>query len=223
MEDYKLKLRLKSCVANLKPFYRKIFSSWIESLKKNLSDCNSVLDLGCGYNSPIQYCGVFFSVGVELFEPYLSESEKKGIHNQYVRGDIQKIEFKPKFFDAVIALEVLEHLTKEEGYKLLMKMEGWARKKVIITVPNGYFWQGDYDNNLLQTHKCGWNSSELRKLGFKIYGINGWKKLRGNKGLIRHKPFFFWKIISDLSQKAIYWYPEFAFQLFAVKKINDER
>ena len=204
----------------LKPFYRKFFPDLVKYLRKELFNCDTVLDLGCGYNSPIQHLNVPFSVGVEKFEPYLKESKEKGIHNQYIKADITKIEFRPKSFDAVLCIEVLEHLTKEEGYELIKKMETWARKKIIITTPNGYIYQDEYDNNPFQEHKSGWTVEELKNLGFKIYGINGWKKLRGYKGIIKYKPIFLWNKISDLTQKVTYYFPNLAFQLLAIKKFK---
>ncbi len=108
-----VKLMLRTIGAFLHPFYKKFFPTWIEKLKRKLSDCKTVLDLGCGYNSPIQYCKVSFSVGVELFEPYLQESKKRGIHNQYIKADIRKVEFGSKSFDAVLCLEILEHLPND--------------------------------------------------------------------------------------------------------------
>lgn len=214
-----LKLKLHSLIKTLSPFYKGLFPDWIKYLKKELANCERVLDLGCGYNSSLRHCNVPFTVGIELFEPYLQESKKKGIHSQYIKADIRETEFKPKSFDAVIAIEVLEHLTKQEGYKLLIKMERWARKKVIITTPNGYLWQNGYNNNPLQEHKSGWSSVELKSLGFEVFGINGWKRLRGYQGSVKYKPVFLWKIISDLTQKATYHCPKLAFQLFAIKHL----
>lgn len=204
----------------LKSIYRKIFPDIVTHLKKELRGCKSVLDLGCGYNSPIQYCKIPFSVGVELFEPYLIESKRKGIHNQYIKADIREIDFEPKSFDAVIAIEVLEHLTTQEGYELIKNMEKWALKKIIISTPNGYLWQNDADNNPLQEHKSGWFTKELEKFGFKVIGLNGFKPLRGYAASIRYKPKLLWYLISDLTQKITYYYPKWAFQLFAVKEIK---
>ena len=217
-----LRLKLRECIRIFRPFYKKLFqgSSLIEYLKKEFSNCNSVLDLGCGYNSLIQYCDVPFSVGVELFEPYLEESKKKGIHNEYIKADIRKVELKPRSFDVVMAIDVLEHLTKEEGLSLIKKMEKWSKKKIIIFSPNGFVWQDGYDNNLLQEHKSGWSVEDLEKLEFKVYGINGWKKLRGYKALVKYKPTLLWHIISNLTHKITYYCPKFAFQLLAVKKVN---
>jgi hypothetical protein len=200
--------------------YRRLFPSWAEYLKRELADCATVLDLGCGNNSPLQDCNVPFSVGVELFDPYLEESKGRAIHNEYIRADIRKIELKPKCFDAIVAIEVLEHLTREEGHTLIKKMETWARKKVIITTPNGYLWQDGYHGNPLQEHRSGWTVAELRRLGFEVSGINGWNRLRGYKGLVKWKPAFLWDKVSDLSQRITYHYPRLAFQLFATKEIG---
>lgn len=82
----------------LKLVYRKFFPNLIEYLKRELSNCDTILDLGCGKNSPLQYCSAPFSVGVEKFRPYLEESKRKKIHNQYIEADVTKIEFKPKSF-----------------------------------------------------------------------------------------------------------------------------
>jgi hypothetical protein len=161
-----------------------------------------------------------FSVGVELFEPYLLESQRKSIHSQYIRADIRRLEFKPKSFDAVLAIEVLEHLTKEEGYDLIKRMEDWAVKKVIITAPNGYREQDVYDDNPLQEHKSYWSAEELRRLGFKVLGSEGWRRLRGHKGSIKYRPAFVWSIVSTLSQKITYYYPTKASQLLAIRNVG---
>lgn len=207
----------------VKNLYTKIFASWHNYLKGELSDCKSVLDLGCGSNSSIQFCDIPFSVGVELFEPYIKESKKKRIHNQYIKADIRHVEFKSKSFDAVLCVEVLEHLTKQDGHKLIKRIENWTRNKIIITTPNGYLWQDGYDNNILQEHKSGWMVEDLEKIGFKVYGMNGWKNLKGYKGLIKYKPTIFWYIISEITQKITYRHPKLAFQLFAVKQIDNKK
>jgi 2-polyprenyl-3-methyl-5-hydroxy-6-metoxy-1,4-benzoquinol methylase len=216
-----LNLRLCEFMHLLGPVYLRLFPTWGIILKRELSGCDAVLDLGCGYHSPIQRFNIPFSVGVELFEPYLRESKRKTIHSQYIKADVRKLEFKPKSFDAVIALELLEHLTKQEGAKLINKMEKWAREKVIITTPNGYLWQNGYDSNPLQEHKSGWSIEELRDLGFKVRGIDGWKRLKGYIGSIRYKPAFLWGRVSDLSQRITYYYPKLAFRLFAIKRVGD--
>jgi len=71
--------------------------------------------------------------------------------------------FKENSFDCVLASDVIEHFSKEEGYKLIEMMEKIARRKVIIYTPNGFLKQGEYDNNPWQVHKSGWNVKEMKK------------------------------------------------------------
>ncbi len=182
---------------------------------------DSVLDLGCGSNSLLRFFNIPYSVGVDKFGPYLGESKKRKIHNKYIEEDVAKIGFPDKSFDAIIAIDLLEHLTKEEGYRLIKNMEKWARKKIVVFTPNGYVKQAEYDGNRFQQHKCGWIIKELEDLGFKTYGINGFKKLRDSGGSIKYRPKFLWCRISDLTQKIAYYYPKIAFQILAVKEIKN--
>lgn len=210
----------------LKPFsfvYRKCIPNFEDILKKEIGDKMTVLDLGCGYNSPLQRCKKTFSVGIEIFAPYLEESKKKGIHDAYIMADIRSLNLKPKSFDIVLASELLEHFTKAEGYQLIQKMQQWATRKIIITTPNGFLIQNEYDGNLLQKHRSGWTVNEFYNLGFKINGINGFKKIArvnnpapsfGTKEHLR-------LILLELTQGLTYFFPKLSFQLFAVKEIKE--
>jgi hypothetical protein len=212
-------------MAILRAIYRWLFPDVSALLKRELRGCNTLLDLGCGRHSfllvPQILSSMELSVGVEVFEPYLLESKIDQRHSQYIQADVRKIEFKPKSFDAVVAIELLEHLTKEEGTELLSKMEQWARKKALIITPNEYIWQDSYDNNPAQEHKSGWGVDELRKHGFTVWGVSGWRRLRGYKGAIKYKPTFFWTRVSELTQKVTYYYPRLAFELLATKEIKE--
>lgn len=209
--------------AKFKKIYQKIFPPWetenILKLKKELSDSDIVLDLGCGPNSWIQFAEVQYSVGVELFEPYIQKSKKNEIHDEYIHSDILKINFEPDSFDVVICIDVIEHLTKKEGIDLINKMEIWAKKKVIIFTPNGYVSQEEYHTNHLQKHKSGWTSHELDELGFKLYGY-GWKQLIGPKWECKYKPKMFWVVVSDITRKIPYYFLNLSFAIFAVKTIK---
>jgi SAM-dependent methyltransferase len=207
-------------VSKIKNIFFKNFPSWDKKLlKKELLGCSSVLDVGCGPNSRIQIADVPFSVGVDLFEPYIQKSKEKKIHNKYIKADIREVEFKPDSFDAVICIDVLEHLTKEEGTELIKKMENWAKKKIIVFTPKGYRPQEQYDDNLLQEHKSGWSRYELEEFGFKVYGV-GWKVLLGPKGEFKYKPEKLWNIFSDLTLLLPYHFPILSFHMLAVKMIK---
>ena len=129
---------VKLCYHN--KLFESIFPTNVYVLKKELKDCQSVLDLGCGPDSPLKYCNnIKHSIGVEAFQPYLDVSQRKGIHTEYINKNIGELEFEENSFDAVILMEVIEHMEENAGLEVLKKIEFWARKKVIISTPNGFF------------------------------------------------------------------------------------
>ncbi len=220
------------------PIFGRIFHTLVYCLQKQLLDCKSVLDLGCGPNSPLQYCkNIEFSVGVEAFKPYLVESRKRALHSEYQSIEIKDINFPDKSFDAVIIIEVLEHLSKELGEKILKKAERWAKKKIIVSTPNGYFPMKNVDENKWQSHLSGWTIEDFKKNNFSVKGLSGVKFLYRDSNQvksmvnqeesniyqnIRFKPKKFFYILNGLCQIFIYYFPRFSFELFAVKKVKIE-
>lgn len=208
----------------------KIFHTLLFCIKRELNGCDSVLDLGCGSDSPIRFANnIKFSIGVDAYEPYIIESRRKGIHTKYLLDNISNLEFEPKSFDAILLIDVLEHLSIDEGLSLLKKSELWSKKKIIISTPNGFLPQKIIDGNLLQIHNSGWTPKLFKELDYKVYGMAGFKLFRGKNmsdhggdiySTIKFKPKFFWLIISQLSQLFAYYLPKFAFSLFSVKKID---
>ena len=88
---------------------------------------------------------------------------------------------------------------------------------MIIFTPNGFLPQDIYDDNPLQTHKSGWTPIEFRKRGYKVIGVNGFKKLRGEKVTIKFKPKLLWLCLSVFSQIFVRNHPDMAFQILCVK------
>lgn len=183
---------------------------------------SSALDLGCGDDSPMQFTNIKYTVGVDNFCPYLEASKIKKIHSNYIKSDLNNLTIKNKEYDLVFCSEVIEHLEKKDGLKLIERMNDFAKKKIIITTPNGFLEQPEFDDNSMQKHLSGWTAQELKNLGFRVYGINGLKFIRNKKGLIRYKPKFLWRIISDITKPITYLFPKHSYQLFAVKTLNKQ-
>lgn len=213
------------------PLLSGVVHTLVYELRGELKDCQSVLDLGCGPSSPIQYCPwITHSVGVEAFAPYLKQSQSKNIHTEYQNSYLENIDFPDKSFDAVILIDVLEHMPEQLGNVILEKAQRWARKKIIVSSPNGFVEQSALDGNELQKHLSGWDYDRMKSLGFKCKGMAGPKWLRrevesetmGDDLLvsIKYRPRLFWFVMSSLLQPFVFHYPRSAFSLFSTKYVS---
>jgi hypothetical protein len=185
--------------------------------------CRTLLDLGCGYDSPIRRASPRLerSVGVDLFEPYLQRSVAAGIHTEYRCMNVMDVGagFAPGSFDCVVALDLIEHLSREEGFRLLQLMETLATRKVIVFTPNGFVPQDAIDGNPFQRHRSGWTVGDMRERGYRVRGIYGWKPLRGERAEPRWRPRRLWGTLALWTQPLVRNRPEHAFHLLCVKDL----
>lgn len=138
-----------------------------------------------------------------------------------------KVRFPKKSFDAVVLIDVLEHLKKQDGRIILAQAQEWARKKIIVNTPNGFFEQQPKNGNPLELHQSGWTKEEMENRGFSSHGMAGWKFLRGKAkdnrqdilSTVRFWPRPLWFIILTFTQALTYYFPQASFEIFYVKKI----
>lgn len=212
-----------SALSRLHTAYDAVFQSYPQEMLKALTGCASILDVGCGSGSPVaQMRGKARLAGVDAHAASIETARKRGTHDELHVHDVLKIGelFPEKSFDAVAALDLIEHLEKKDGLSLLATLERLARKKVVIFTPNGFLKQGEYDNNPWQIHRSGWEVDEMRAKGYAVIGINGWRTLRGELGYIKWRPAAPWIVFSDLTQLFVRNWPEKAFQLLCVKTLQ---
>jgi SAM-dependent methyltransferase len=194
----------------------------VSEIRSTLKDCQTVLDVGCGNFSPLRFLPQSHVVGMDGYTPAIEEACRSGTHNEYFRGNVLQIGklFPDRRFDACVALDVIEHLPKEDGWQMLTDMERLATKRVIIFTPNGFIPQNS-QNGDLQEHLSGWTAGEMRQRGYRIFGMYGPKSLRGEYHKIKHQPRAFWLLVSFLGH---YFYthshPEKAAAIFCVKELN---
>lgn len=187
-------------------------------------ECRTLLDVGCGDNSVVQFFNQKLekTVGIDLFKETVRRSKEKGIHNEYIKGDVLDIDkfFKPKSFDCVITIDVIEHLDKKEAIKVINKMEKIARKHVVIQTTNGYLKQDMVEGNIYQIHKCGFEVDEFRKLGYKVVGMDGPKFLRAECAEIKWQPKILFSVLANILDPLYRYFPKKCFNLLASKKIE---
>ncbi len=181
-------------------FPRLLFFSYLNTMRKELADCRSCLDIGCGGGSPVRHLQFEYSLGVEGHVPTLEGAKREHTHNEFFLVEATEVglHFSANQFDCCVALDLIEHLTKADGLKLIGDMERIAAKKILIFTPNGFLPQQSTDGDL-QEHLSGWTADEMKSLGFKVYGMHGLKALRGKEHQHRLKPAALWGIISALS------------------------
>ena len=73
----------------------------------------------------------------------------------------------PDLPDVVLMIDLLEHLTKEDGIALLQKLQSVA-KRILVWLPLGICEQEEYDGNVFQRHLSTWTAEELESLGFEV-------------------------------------------------------
>ncbi len=73
---------------------------------------------------------------------------------------------------------------------------------------------------MYQIHKSGWDINILKEIGFQVYGINGFKFLKGELGNIKFKPYAFWRRVSTISNLLVKNIPQLAFELLCIKELK---
>ncbi len=175
-------MRLLAYVKNdiLKP---KIWDLLIEQMIPGWQEM-CILDIGsgpCGKLKDRRFRRVDITC-LDIFKPYLSVCKELGF--KIVYGDAKNLKdyFKPKSFDIVLLIDVLEHFKKPDGKKVLAQVEKIARKQIIIWTPVGWYPQ-DYDcvdepwkkigklqveiKNKYQQHLSAWYPKNLEKNGYR--------------------------------------------------------
>lgn len=133
----------------------------------------SILDVACGLSLKSKFIPAKIRVGVDIFEKYFEHIEAD-VPFVVIKYDVRKLHeiFLPKSFDLVIALDIIEHLEKEESLDMIKQCEKIARKAVILETPSGYIPQNldilGYGGHEYQTHRCGFEKEELEKMGYNV-------------------------------------------------------
>jgi SAM-dependent methyltransferase len=189
------------------------------------NESRTILDIGSGKGEPMKFLNrqrKFYTVGIDIFEPYLKKCKESGYHNEYILCDARKLPFRRKTFDAVICTEVLEHLEREDGLNLLKMMQEIATIQVIITTPVGTYDQDPYDQNPHQEHKHIWNHQEMKALGYQVK-LLGLRSIGGKTGFGSRMPKLFkpltnvlWVIAGPL----VILFPSLAGEMVCLKKVK---
>jgi hypothetical protein len=138
---------------------------------------NEVLDVACGLSLKSQHVACGIRVGFDLHRPYLEQAQIQSPAVEWipVAGDVLQISeiFLPKTFDLVMAMDIIEHVEKDQALKLLKDLEEIAKVAVVLETPRGFLPQDidilGFGQDHLQTHRCGFEKEELEELGYQVF------------------------------------------------------
>lgn len=192
-------------------------------LRNNSSE--SLLDVGCGPGRPgaiIKRHKNIFSVGVDIFRPYLQYCRENHTHDELIQCNVRKLPFKKRSFDAVLCKEVMEHFDRQEGDELIKELEQIARRQVIITTPVGGYKQHEYNGNPFQEHRSAREPTDMRRYGYAVRGV-GIRGMHGEGGFQSRIPEAFRWLLDILYVSAgpfVYFFPKFACYMVCTKRLN---
>jgi hypothetical protein len=151
---------------------RELNNFWSQ-IKSKLLPTKVVADLGSGIR-PNNFIEADLLICVEPFQGYHAYLKNKYQHTNtlVVNQDALKfLENQPSSsIETIVAVDVLEHLNKQEGYKLLEQMKRVCSIQALIVTSNGYMPQHvstqdldewGYEGNVYQTHLSGWELSDF--------------------------------------------------------------
>ncbi|MFA6513916.1 MAG: class I SAM-dependent methyltransferase [Patescibacteria group bacterium] len=139
-------------------------------INRKIKKTNVILDIGCGIR-PQNFITPIVHICAEPFEQYVKTLQKiasETTNRNYVImqsgwQDVIKI-LPEESVDTIFILDVIEHLDKNEGERLLKETEKIAKKQIIIFTPLGFLPQKSenkkdawgMDGGDWQEHKSGW-------------------------------------------------------------------
>lgn len=133
-----------------------------------------VLDLACGKGKwgfilKTSYRKTKAVIGVDIWRSNLEMAKKH--YDEVILANVTHLPFRNGAFEEGLACEVLEHLSKKGGYEMLAELERVVQQKIIISTPHQMLEQDSIESNPYEVHKTSWSVKELRKKGYKLYGV----------------------------------------------------
>lgn len=204
--------------------------SYMWVLRRSIGDSVNILDLGCDDGSLMQaiHKPSWKVVGVDIFKKSVLKAQKSGVYEEVILGDVEKVAsgliLKKKKYDVVFFSQVIEHISKKKGERMLKLVEKLARDKIIIGTPHGFMNQPEMflKDNKYQYHRSGWEIEEFTKLGYEVNGI-GIKFLWSETGLGRTNNNLIVGILTILSyitSPVAYYFPNLAAGILAIKNVK---
>jgi len=131
-------------------------------LRAHVGRVKTLLDVGCGIR-PQRIVDAAVHVGVDVYEPYIEKAREQ---IDVIKHDIRRgLPFSEDEFEIVWLGDIIEHLEKDEGCRLLEEARRVASRGVVVRSPVGFEAQeGDawgLGGDEWQKHRSGWTPDEF--------------------------------------------------------------
>ena len=191
-----------------------------------------ILDLGCGYGhwghlarthyAALQSARVTIT-GVDLFEGNVTLCRGMGVYDEVVHEDVLAFLARQAdgAFDSIIAAELIEHFSREDGAKLLDQLDRVAAKVVVVSTPNYAAYRGGGETmvgfNEWEHHLSQWAPVDFRARGYKVMGVSHklHKRVPGAYRVLTKFP-----TLNALARAYAETHPSIALNLLAVKHMD---
>lgn len=188
----------------------------------------TILDLGCGYGGLMKAISRdenWEVTGIDADSSSLQLARNTLVYKNLIKGDLETVVRglikKKKKFDVVLMSQVIEHLTKQKGERMLDLIEKLVLKRIVIITPNGFMEQIEesLNGNVHQEHLSGWQKEDFTKRGYEVKGM-GFKPIWSIFGLGRTKYqlfAIFFRTIGWTMALFTYYFSSLGVSLVAVK------
>ncbi len=158
----------------------------LESIR--LINAKSILDIGVGFGKWGLLIREYFDLrphkkkgyddwsiqldGIEANEKYLTPVHDYIYNKIFIGEAIDILSNNNLYYDLIIAIDILEHFTKNEAYTFIKLCKNRART-ILINTPNIYYkLQREYFNDYM-LHNSGWDADDFIKLEAKYIWHRG--------------------------------------------------
>jgi SAM-dependent methyltransferase len=178
---------------------------------------DSVLDVGCGvgHNGFLLWESELAPrlVGLDVDEGYLRKAEELGLYERLLRRDLARgLPEDIGTFDVVLCTQVLAHLEKDAGKRLLEECERVAIHRVVLTVQVGTP-RLRARANPNETDRSQWTAAELRLRGYRLKAFGSRLSRDRHRGRGFLFGFYAGTLLGQLSDR-------FAEEVLAVREVS---
>jgi len=145
-----------------------------EEIKRKVGRDCTILEVGCGVGYGANFISSDFKVvGLDISKDALREARKyKHIH--WILGDGTSLPFKDESFDAVISLQVIEHIKKREVFAYLNEIKRVLKRGgiFILTTPNRDLRLYPFQKPWNPFHEHEYSENELKRILKRVFPVS---------------------------------------------------